>query len=70
MDGRRDLGECQWRRGKLTNIPAMANFYFDFASSSRFEPYIGFGLGVSFLSLKGTSPSAGPINSSTRAFAF
>jgi len=56
--------------GKLTNIPAMANVYLDIASGSRFEPYIGFGLGASFVSLKGTSPSAGRIDSSTHVFAF
>jgi len=56
--------------GKLRNIPAMANFYLDMASGSRLEPYIGFGLGLSFVNLKGTSPSAGRIDSSAHAFAF
>lgn len=56
--------------GRLTNIPAMANFYLDIASGSPFEPYIGFGIGASFVSLKGGSPSAGQIDSSTRVLAF
>ena len=56
--------------GRLTNVPVMANFYLDIASGSRLEPFVGFGLGASFVSLKGNSPSAGPINSSTHAFAF
>ena len=56
--------------GRLTNIPVMANFYLDIANGSRIEPFVGFGLGASFVSLKGTSPSAGPIDSSAHAFAF
>ena len=56
--------------GRLTNIPAMANLYLDIVTGSRLEPYIGFGVGASFVSLKGTSPSAGRIDSSTHAFAF
>jgi outer membrane protein OmpA-like peptidoglycan-associated protein len=55
--------------GRLTNIPAMANVYLDINSGSKLEPYVGFGLGVSFVSLKGAT-SAGQIDSSARAFAF
>ena len=56
--------------GRLTNIPAMANVYLDINNGSRLEPYIGFGLGASFVSLKGATASAGQIDSSTRVFAF
>jgi outer membrane protein OmpA-like peptidoglycan-associated protein len=56
--------------GRLTNIPAMANVYLDIPTGSRLEPYIGFGVGASFVSLKGTSPSAGQIDSSAHVFAF
>jgi outer membrane protein OmpA-like peptidoglycan-associated protein len=56
--------------GKLTNIPAMVNMYLDIASGAPLEPYVGFGLGASFVSVKGASPSAGQIDSSTRVLAF
>jgi OmpA-OmpF porin, OOP family len=56
--------------GKLTNIPAMANFYYDVPLASRLEPYIGFGVGASLVTLKGTAPSVGSIDSSTHVFAF
>ncbi len=56
--------------GKLTNIPELGTFYLDVARGSPLEPYIGFGVGASFVSLKGGSPSAGQIDSSTRVFAF
>jgi outer membrane protein OmpA-like peptidoglycan-associated protein len=56
--------------GHLTNIPAMANVYFDIDTGGKLEPYIGLGVGASFVSLKGATASAGQINSSTRVLAF
>jgi outer membrane protein OmpA-like peptidoglycan-associated protein/opacity protein-like surface antigen len=56
--------------GRLTNIPAMANVYLDINSGGKLEPYVGFGFGASFVSLKGSTASAGQIDSSTHVFAF
>ncbi|HEX3972062.1 MAG TPA: OmpA family protein, partial [Stellaceae bacterium] len=63
-------GNANGISGHLTNVPAMANVYFDIDTGGKLEPYIGFGLGASFVSLKGRTASAGRIDSSTHVLAF
>jgi len=57
--------------GSAQNIPVMMNAYLDLMNGSRIEPYIGFGLGVTSLSLTAKSPSGSRlIDSSAHSFAF
>ncbi|HLI20772.1 MAG TPA: OmpA family protein [Stellaceae bacterium] len=56
--------------GHMTNIPIMANGFLDIVNGSRLEPYIGFGLGMTMLSVKANGATGALVNASTRAFAF
>ena len=55
--------------GTVQNIPVMANLIYDFDTGSRFEPYIGFGVGFSVLSLSRIS-TAGARLYDTSQFVF
>lgn len=56
--------------GTVQNIPVMLNGYFDWANNTRFEPYIGFGVGFTAMTLTGSGASGINIDSSQRVFAF
>lgn len=57
--------------GTIQNIPVMMNGYVDWVNSTPFEPYLGFGLGFTAVTLKAnTATGAQAINSSERVFAF
>lgn len=44
-------------RGKITTTSGLFNLYYDFPTNSRFEPYVGAGIGVSHASAKNLSAS-------------
>jgi OOP family OmpA-OmpF porin len=56
--------------GHMQNIPIMANGFLDIVNGSRIEPYVGFGLGMTMLSIHATGASGTLVNASTHAFAF
>lgn len=56
--------------GHMQNIPIMANGFLDIVNGSRLEPYVGFGLGMTMLSLKANGPTGTLVSASTHAFAF
>jgi outer membrane protein OmpA-like peptidoglycan-associated protein len=57
--------------GTVQNIPVMMNGYVDWVNRTRFEPYLGFGVGFTAMTLKANAPGgARLIDSSERVFAF
>lgn len=48
----------------------MANGFLDIVNGSRIEPYVGFGLGMTMLSIHATGASGTLVNASTHTFAF
>lgn len=57
--------------GTVQNIPVMMNGYVDWVNRTRFEPYVGFGVGFTAMTLKANAPSgARLIDSSERVFAY
>ncbi len=46
-----EIARAEERLGSLTSHNLFGNVYFDFLNSSRFTPYVGFGVGVGFTDL-------------------
>ena len=48
---KQEVQQADYRLGSLTSHNLFGNLYFDFWNTSRFTPYVGFGVGVGFTGL-------------------
>jgi opacity protein-like surface antigen len=55
---------------KVTPVTALANAYFDLGTWSGFTPYVGAGLGLSYLKVTGTNSASGLVISSNPTYDF
>jgi opacity protein-like surface antigen len=55
---------------KVTDVTALANAYFDLGTWSRVTPYVGAGLGMSYLKATGTNSASGFVISSNPQYDF